>query len=160
MAPEPVYIGLGANIGPAAQTLGEAMVAIDALPNTSLVARSSLYASAPVDAPGPDFVNAVVQIETALEPLALLHHLQDIERAMGRQRTYCHAPRTLDLDLLLYGQREMHTPELTLPHPRLHLRAFVLLPLLELAPDLQQAQHGRLAECSAAISGQAIMRLA
>jgi len=100
-----------------------------------LVAQSSFYASAPIDAQGPDFINAVVEVQTALEPMALLQTLQAIEQRYGRQRSYQNAPRTLDLDLLMYGQRQLALPDLVLPHPRMHLRAFVLYPLAELWPD-------------------------
>jgi 2-amino-4-hydroxy-6-hydroxymethyldihydropteridine diphosphokinase len=136
--PEPVtaYIGLGANLGDARQAVLDALQAIAALPGVRLLRRSSLYRSAPVDAQGPDFVNAVAQVETTLEPFALLAALQAIENAAGRQRPHRNAPRTLDLDLLLHGQARVATPALTLPHPRMHERAFVLRPLAEIAPGL------------------------
>jgi 2-amino-4-hydroxy-6-hydroxymethyldihydropteridine diphosphokinase len=135
-AGERIFVGLGANLGDAAATLHAAADAIEALPDTRGVARSSLYRSAPLDAQGPDFVNAVIELRTALEPQALLAALQDLETRFGRRRPYRHAPRTLDLDLLRYGERRVATPTLTLPHPRLHERAFVLLPLAEIAPEL------------------------
>ena len=100
------------------------------------MARSSLYRSAPVDAQGPDYVNAVTELRSALEPESLLAALHSIEARFARERPYPNAPRTLDLDLLLFGQRRIATPTLTLPHPRMHQRAFVLLPLAELAPEL------------------------
>ena len=127
------YIGLGANLGDMAATLRAAVAALGALPQTRLEAVSSAWRSAPVDAGGPDYLNAVVLVETALSPEPLLDALQAIERAHGRERPYVHAPRTLDLDLLLYGDLAMQTARLTLPHPRLHERAFVLYPLLEVA---------------------------
>jgi 2-amino-4-hydroxy-6-hydroxymethyldihydropteridine diphosphokinase len=135
-ADERVFVGLGANLGDAAATIAAAMDALDALPGTRSVARSSLYRSAPVDAQGPDYVNAVTELRSALEPESLLAALHSIEARFARERPYPNAPRTLDLDLLLFGQRHIVTPTLTLPHPRMHQRAFVLLPLAELAPEL------------------------
>jgi 2-amino-4-hydroxy-6-hydroxymethyldihydropteridine diphosphokinase len=135
-AGERVFVGLGANLGDAAAAVRAALDALDGLPGTRCVARSSLYRSAPVQAEGPDFVNAVAELRTGMQPAALLAALQAIETRFGRERTYQNAPRTLDLDLLLYGDRHVATPQLTLPHPRMHERAFVLRPLLELAPDL------------------------
>lgn len=130
------FIGLGANLGDRGQALAQAVQAVALLPGTQLTGLSSLYASAPVDASGPDFLNAVIAVQTRLAPLDLLHALQAIELAAGRERPYRNAPRTLDLDVLRYGDLQLNTPELTLPHPRLWERAFVLLPLAELAPDL------------------------
>ncbi|MFM2052553.1 MAG: 2-amino-4-hydroxy-6-hydroxymethyldihydropteridine diphosphokinase [Pseudomonadota bacterium] len=125
-------IGLGANLGDAAATLDAACAAMAALPDTRWVAGSGRWRSRPVEADGPDYLNAAVCLSTRLAPLALLEALQAIERAHGRERPYHHAPRTLDLDLLALGDLRMTTPRLTLPHPRLLDRAFVLLPLLEL----------------------------
>ncbi len=136
IAGERVFVGLGANLGDALATVREAFDALGTLPQTTCVARSSLYRSAPVDAQGSDYINAVVQLRTGLSPLALLDALQGIEDRFGRERPYRNAPRTLDLDLLLYGQRRIVSPRLTVPHPRLHERAFVLVPLAEIAPDL------------------------
>lgn len=130
------YIGLGANLGDARAALDAAFVAIAVLPETSLRRASSLYRSAPVDSVGLDYLNAVVLVDTHLEPRALLGALQVIEHTHGRRRPYRNAPRTLDLDLLLYGAQCLDTPVLTLPHPRLHERGFVLRPLAELSPDL------------------------
>ena len=107
---------------------------LDALPGTRVVARSSLYRSAPVDAAGPDFINAVVELETTLAPQPLLDELHRLEGRAGRERPYRHAPRTLDLDLLIHGHAAMETATLTLPHPRMAQRAFVLVPLAEIAP--------------------------
>jgi 2-amino-4-hydroxy-6-hydroxymethyldihydropteridine diphosphokinase len=135
-AGERVFVGIGANLGDALAAVRAAMDALAHLPGVTCVARSSLYRSAPVDAGGPDFVNAVVELRTALEPEALLAALQAIETRFGRERPYRHAPRTLDLDLLAYGQRRVATAMLTLPHPRLHERAFVIEPLAEIAPEL------------------------
>lgn len=156
---EPVFVGLGANLGDARTALHAAMAALAVLPGTRVVHRSSLYRSAPVDAQGPDFVNAVVELRTALSPAALLAALHALEQTHGRQRPYRHAPRTLDLDLLLFGQREVVTDALTLPHPRLHERAFVLQPLLEIAPDAIHPRLGLLAPRAAALAAQTIERL-
>lgn len=137
------YIGLGANLGAdLGATLTQAALHLAALPQTRVVALSSLWRSAPVDAQGPDFVNAVVALDTALAPIDLLDDLQAVELAHGRERPYRHAPRTLDLDLLLYGDVVLDTPRLTLPHPRLGERAFVLRPLMEIAPELAHLACG------------------
>ncbi len=131
------YVGLGTNLGAdLLATLAQAARSLAALPGTQLAALSSAWRSAPVDAGGPDFLNAVAALDTALSPVELLDALQAIEQAHGRERPYRNAPRTLDLDLLLYGDLSLDTPRLTLPHPRLGERAFVLRPLLEIAPDL------------------------
>jgi 2-amino-4-hydroxy-6-hydroxymethyldihydropteridine diphosphokinase len=137
-AGERVFVGLGANLGDAVATVLAAFEALCALPQTTCIARSSLYRSAPVDAQGSDYINAVAQLRTRLSPPALLDALQAIEDRFGRERPYRNAPRTLDLDLLLYGQQRIVTPRLTVPHPRLHERAFVLVPLAEIAPELAQ----------------------
>ena len=136
IAGERVFVGLGANLGDAVATVQAAFDALGLLPQTNCVARSSLYRSAPVDAQGSDYINAVAQLRTGLSPLALLDALQAIEDRFGRERPYRNAPRTLDLDVLLYGQQRIVSPRLTVPHPRLHERAFVLVPLAEIAPDL------------------------
>jgi 2-amino-4-hydroxy-6-hydroxymethyldihydropteridine diphosphokinase len=129
------YVGLGANLGDAATTVRQALRALDGLPQTRLVRASSLYRSAPVDADGPDYINAVAELATTLTPHALLAALQGLERAAGRERPYRNAPRTLDLDLLLYDDLQCDEPGLTLPHPRMGQRAFVLVPLAEIAPE-------------------------
>ena len=137
------YVGLGANLGDdLGATLTQAALHLAALPGTRVVALSSAWRSAPVDATGPDFLNAVAALDTELAPLALLDALQAIEQAHGRERPYRNAPRTLDLDLLLHGDVVMDTPRLTLPHPRLGQRAFVLRPLLEIAPALAHLARG------------------
>jgi 2-amino-4-hydroxy-6-hydroxymethyldihydropteridine diphosphokinase len=135
-AGERIFVGLGANLGAAGATVRAALDALDALPGTRVVARSSLYRSAPVDADGPDYVNAVAELRSTLAPEALLAALQSIEARFGRQRPHRNAPRTLDLDLLAYGERRLDTPTLVLPHPRAHQRAFVQVPLAEIAPEL------------------------
>lgn len=128
------YVGLGANLGDARAAVRQALDELGALPGTRLVRASSLYRSAPVDAGGPDYLNAVAELCTSLGPHELLAELQRIEQAAGRERPYRNAPRTLDLDLLLYGALRLDDPVLTLPHPRMRERAFVLLPLAEIAP--------------------------
>ncbi|GAD20884.1 2-amino-4-hydroxy-6-hydroxymethyldihydropteridine diphosphokinase [Acidovorax sp. MR-S7] len=147
------WIGLGANLGDARAALRVAVRALAALPGTRVLRVSSLYRSAPVDAGGPDYLNAVAELDTPLAPLALLHALQSIEQAAGRERPYRNAPRTLDLDLLLHGDERLDSPELTVPHPRMGERAFVLLPLAELAPGLVRAEQ------LAAVTGQRIERV-
>ena len=128
------YIGLGANLGDAPAALRGAVHAIAALPGTEVVQCSALYRSAPVDATGPDFFNAVVAVRTGLAPSELLAALQSIEAAAGRERPYRNAPRTLDLDILLIDDLSIGTPTLAVPHPRMRERAFVLRPLAEIAP--------------------------
>lgn len=150
------YIGIGANLGDAQSSVTAAVAALARLPGCRLQRVSSVYRSAPVDAAGPDFYNAVLALSTTLSPEALLAALQAIEQDFGRQRPFRHAPRTLDLDLLLHGDALRSTPQLTLPHPRLHQRAFVLQPLLEIAPDLAVPGLGALASWLPATAGQAL----
>ncbi len=139
---EPVIatIGLGANLGDARQAVHGAVAAIAALDGCQLLTTSPLYRSAPIDSSGPDYFNAVLQISTRLTAPDLLACLHRIERGAGRERPYRNAPRTLDLDLLLYGQARLDSPTLTVPHPRMLLRAFVLRPLADIAPALVSAQ--------------------
>ena len=152
------YVGLGANLGDARLTLQAALNALAALPDTQLVAVSSLYRSAPIDSSGPDYLNAVAALDTALEPHPLLSALQAIEQVHGRERPYRNAPRTLDLDLLLHGDARLDTPTLTLPHPRLHQRAFVLLPLAEIAPALALPGRGAVADWLPGVADQTVER--
>ncbi len=135
-APVTAYVALGANLGDAPAALRQALTDLGTLPHTRLVRASSLYCSAPVDSSGPDYVNAVAELSTALGPYELLAELQGLEQGAGRQRPWRNAPRTLDLDILLYGELELDDPVLTVPHPRMLERAFVLLPLAEIAPSL------------------------
>lgn len=146
-------VGVGGNLGDALATVRQALADLARLPETRLLRASSLYRSAPVDAGGPDFINAVVLLQTRLAPLALLHALQALEQRAGRERPYRNAPRTLDLDVLSYGDLRLDSAELTLPHPRMRQRAFVLQPLAEICP----AQVG--AAELAAVADQAITRL-
>jgi 2-amino-4-hydroxy-6-hydroxymethyldihydropteridine diphosphokinase len=154
--PVTAFVGVGANLGDARRTVREAIAALGALPATRLVRASRLYRSAPVDAGGPDFINAVAEVETRLGAMDLLARLQRLEQAAGRERPYRNAPRTLDLDLLLFGDARIESAALTVPHPRLRERAFVLLPLRELAPgrvsdaDLAAVAHQRIEALPAA----------
>lgn len=138
-SPVVATVGLGANLGDPQAALAGAIAALAALDGVKLVAQSSFYRSAPIDSSGPDYVNAVVQLQTNLIAPELLAQLQTIEQGAGRERPYRNAPRTLDLDLLLFGDASIQSPSLTLPHPRMWQRAFVLLPLAEIAPALVSA---------------------
>ncbi len=159
MSPDRVFVGLGANLGDARAGLERALVRLAALPGTRVVKVSSFYRSAPVDANGPDFINAVAEVATTLSPPALLRALHAIEGEQGRQRPYRNAPRTLDLDLLLYGAWVVDEPGLQLPHSRLHERAFTLVPLMELAPELVHPLHGPLVTLLPRVAAQPIERL-
>lgn len=140
------FIGLGSNLEDPRGQLLRAFAEIEVLPDTRLVARSSLYRSAPLGYPDqPEFVNAVAKIATALAPQALLQALLEIEHRHGRERIFRNAPRTLDMDVLLYDDEQLHEHGLTIPHPQMHLRAFVLQPLLEIAPDAGIPGIGRAA---------------
>ena len=130
------YVALGANLGDAAQALRDALNALSGVTGVRLVQASGLYRTAPIDSSGPDYLNAVAEVATTLTAPALLDALQAIENAAGRERPYRNAHRTLDLDLLLYGDARIDSPRLTVPHPRLRERAFVLVPLAEIAPHL------------------------
>ena len=154
------YIGLGANLGDARATLRQALDWMAGWPLSRLVAVSGFYQSAPIQAQGPDYTNAVAALDTGWSADRLLAELQSLERASGRERPYQNAPRTLDLDLLLLGQTRLNSDHLVLPHPRLHQRAFVLRPLLELAPELVVPGLGRLADRLASVAGQRATRLA
>jgi len=153
------YVGLGANLGNAKFTVLQALKGLGQLPQTRVLTNSSLYRTSPVDAEGPDYINAVAKLVTRLLPLNLLQALLEQETAAGRQRSFQNAPRTLDLDLLLYDKLELRTEPLTLPHPRMHQRAFVLAPMLEIEPDLSHPVHGSIAELLAGLTDQTIERL-
>jgi 2-amino-4-hydroxy-6-hydroxymethyldihydropteridine diphosphokinase len=148
------WIGLGANLGDPFRAFSRALESLQALPSTRVVALSRLYRSEPIDASGPDFVNAVAAIDTELPPKALLAELQRIEREAGRKASSRNAPRPLDLDLLACGGTVCHGESLQLPHPRMHQRAFVLVPLAELAPALDLPGIGPIAACLGALSHQ------
>ncbi len=155
MARDPVSacIGLGANLGDPEASVRQALVELGRLPQTRLTAVSDLYLTAPHEAQGPDFVNAVAVVETSLTAPDLLAQLHRLEQGAGRERPWHHAPRTLDLDLLLYGDARIDSPDLTVPHPRWTQRAFVLLPLAQVAPHRVTPQQ------LAAVAGQPVARL-
>ncbi len=153
------YIALGANLGDAAATLRAAYGALANLTGCNLLKTSSLYHTAPIGyANQPDFINAVACIETELSPQQLLDTLLDLEARFGRVRAEKNGPRTLDLDILLYDQQEIDLPDLIIPHPRLHLRAFVLHPLAEIAPELALPGRGTVSAWLPAVATQAIRR--
>lgn len=154
------YIALGANLDQPEVTLRAAITALNQTKGIQVKAESSFYRTAPIGMTGqPDFVNAVVQVATTLEPDALLDSLFAIENSFGRIRKERNGPRTLDLDILLYDQIVLHNDSLTLPHPRLHLRAFVLVPLAEITPDLVLPKRGNVNAWLPAVANQAIHRI-
>lgn len=161
MNPVLAYVALGANLGDAETTVRAAISALGRLPDTRLVAASSLYRTAPLDVPEPqpDYINAVARVATTLPPHALLDELLALEARFGRVRPYRWAPRALDLDLLLYGELVLASSRLTLPHPRLHRRAFVLEPLLELDPFLEAPGLGPLSAWRERLRDQDVERL-
>lgn len=161
MNPVLAYVALGANLGDAEATVRAAISALGRLPDTRLVAASSLYRTAPLDVPEPqpDYINAVARVATTLPPHALLDELLALEARFGRVRPYRWAPRALDLDLLLYGELVLASSRLTLPHPRLHRRAFVLEPLLELDPFLEAPGLGPLSAWRERLRDQDVERL-
>lgn len=152
------YIGLGGNIGDALCTLRIVLETLCKTPGVLSCTPSPFYRTAPMDATGPDYINAVAALDTTLAPLALLDVLQALENEHGRQRPYRNAPRTLDLDLLLYGDLTLDTARLIVPHPRMHERAFVLAPLHDIAPDIVLAT-GSVAQLLAALPDQGIEQL-
>ncbi|MBR0568489.1 2-amino-4-hydroxy-6-hydroxymethyldihydropteridine diphosphokinase [Azoarcus sp. L1K30] len=155
------YVAFGANLGEPQRALQQALKALGELSHTRVVARSSCYRTAPVGVDGeqPDYINAVIALDTALTPRPLLDALLDIETIGGRTRDYHQAPRTMDLDLLLHGTSVIDEPGLILPHPRMHERAFVLYPLSEIAPDLSIPGIGPIAPLLATVANQAISRI-
>ena len=154
------WVGIGANLGDARANVADALARIKRLPATRLLRASSLYRTAPIDSSGDDYINAVACLDTTLDAHALLAALLGIEQAHGRERPYRNAPRTLDLDLLLYGDGIIDdAPQLIVPHPRMHERAFVLAPLAEIAPELTIPGRGRVLDLLPAVASQAIERL-
>lgn len=135
------FVALGANLGDARATVQRALTGLASLPATRVLRVSSLYRTVPLEASGPDFINAVAAVSTRLSAFELLSALQQMENAQGRQRPYINAPRTLDLDILLYGDAPINSPNLQVPHPRMTQRAFVLVPLAEIAPQLVPAKQ-------------------
>ena len=156
----PAFIGLGSNLGDPAAQIRRALRALAALPETRLVRQSSLYRNPPAGYLNqPEFINAVARIETRLAPRDLLEELLAIERAHGRVRDIPNGPRTLDLDILLYGERTVREPGLTIPHPRMLERAFVLLPLAEIAPETVVPGGGRSADLAARLDASGLVKL-
>jgi 2-amino-4-hydroxy-6-hydroxymethyldihydropteridine diphosphokinase len=154
------FIGIGANLADPENNVRRAIDCLVSMTDTRLVATSSLYRTAPVGyLDQPDFVNAVAKLETALEPGALLRHLLAIERQFGRERLGRNAPRTLDLDLLLYGEQSICSDQLTVPHPRMSERAFVLVPLAEIAPDVAIGALGTAAQLLRGVSTEGVRRI-
>ncbi len=161
LQPATAFVALGSNLNDPAAQVNAAFAALDALPATRIVSRSSLYRSAPAGyADQPDFVNAVAALVTALAPRALLDALLAIERHHGRVREFPNSPRTLDLDVLMYGDLQLRERGLTIPHLRMHERAFVLLPLAEIAPDLVIPGRGAVSELLLAIDATGVKQLA
>lgn len=154
------FVGIGSNLEEPERQVREAFAELDRLPHTRVVKQSSLYRSAPVGhAAQPDFVNAVAQLETGLSAERLLAELQDIESRHGRQRSFPNAPRTLDLDVLLFGNSELDAPGLRIPHPRMHERAFVLKPLVEISPEIAIPRLGSARALLGSCAGQNIERI-
>lgn len=161
-AQQPVlaFVGIGSNLADPVARVRAALEALDSLRSTRVVSRSSLYRTAPVGyLDQPEFINAVASLETGLAPRELLDAMFAIEQEHGRVRSVRNAPRTLDLDLLLYGERAILEPGLVIPHSRMHERAFVLAPLAEIAPDVQIGDHGSAAALLALVSDQGVTRI-
>lgn len=153
------HIGIGSNLGDARANVERAIDRLKQLPQSTLSAQSSLFRTAPIDADGDDYINAVVRIETGLSPGELLKALQAIELDFGRERPYQNAPRTLDLDLLLYGRQTISSPSLMVPHPRMTQRAFVLIPLLQIDPLIAIPGLGPAHAFVPNVAGQAIQKI-
>lgn len=155
-----VFIALGANIAQPAKQIRRAIALMCLLPQTRLVKTSSFYCTAPIGyADQPDFINAVVELHTSLSAKELLESLLAIESALGRERTIPNGPRTIDLDLILYGEQTIAEKELVVPHPRMHERAFVLTPLTEIAPDVIIPGIGSASALLASVADQSLKRL-
>lgn len=155
------FVALGSNLEDPQQQVLRALAELDGLPGTRVTAKSALYRTAPVGYDNqPDFINAAAEVSTTLEPLALLRALLALEMAHGRERPFPNAPRVLDLDLLLYDHLELHDPELTLPHPRLHERGFVLFPLADIAPELHVPGKAKVRDLLLALPEQGVERMA
>jgi 2-amino-4-hydroxy-6-hydroxymethyldihydropteridine diphosphokinase len=153
------YIGIGSNLGDARTNVERAIDGLNKLPGTRLSAQSSLFRTAPVDADGDDYINAVARVDTQLPAPELLRELQALEQAFGRERPYPNAPRTLDLDILLYGQQTISSDSLTIPHPRLALRAFALIPLLQIDPLIAIPGKGPAHSFAPDVAEQTIQKL-
>jgi 2-amino-4-hydroxy-6-hydroxymethyldihydropteridine diphosphokinase len=153
------YIGIGSNFGDPLDQVQRAILRLTTLPKTHLKKQSSLFRTTPVDADGDNYINAVASIETQLPALVLLQELQSLEQAFGRERPYVNAPRTLDLDLLLYGNQEILSESLVVPHPRLTQRAFALIPLLQINPMIVIAGQGYAHTFVPNVAGQVIHKI-
>lgn len=153
------YIGIGSNLGDACGNVQRAIIRLGQLPDTRLDAQSSLFRTSPIDAGGDDYINAVARIDTGLSAQDLLQALQAIEQDFGRERPYQNAPRTLDLDILLYGQQTISSDTLTVPHPRMTQRAFALIPLLQLDPFVAIPGQGPAHAFVPGVAGQAIQKI-
>jgi len=154
------YVGIGSNVDEPVKQVRQALLELDRLPHSRVVKRSSLFRSAPVGyASQPDFVNAVAQLETGISAARLLAELQEIESRHGRQRSFANAPRSLDLDLLMFGNSELKTKDLTLPHPRMHERAFVLKPLVEISPEVSIPGVGLAKDSLKSVEHQIVERI-
>ena len=154
------YVGIGSNLAEPVKQVEEALLQLERLPHSRLVKRSSLYKSAPVGfADQPEFINAVAQMETGLSADRLLAELQEVESAHGRARSFANAPRTLDLDLLLFEKLQLRTVHLTVPHPRMHQRAFVLKPLVEISPEASIPGLGLAKDFLKSVANQIVERV-
>ena len=153
------YLGLGANLGDARQTLKDAVVCLAQQHTINVLAKSSLYRTAPIDAGGDDYFNCAVKLDTSLPAQHLLALCQKIEHHFGRERPFRNAPRTLDLDILLYGDQSIDEADLIVPHPRLIERAFALVPLVEIDAALDIPGHGRAAALLDGVSDQRIEKV-
>jgi 2-amino-4-hydroxy-6-hydroxymethyldihydropteridine diphosphokinase len=153
------YIGIGSNLGDAKANVLQALRELDQLASTRLVAQSSLFSTAPIESSGDDYINAVAAISTSLPAEELLQALLAAEQVHGRERPYFNAPRTLDLDLLLYGDAVINSDTLTVPHPRMTQRAFVLIPLLQIDPFIEIPGLGAAHQFAPSVADQAISKL-
>lgn len=158
-SPVVATIGIGANLGNAQENVQRALAALDKLPKTRISAQSSLFRTAPIAADGDDYVNAVAQVKTNLSADSLLQALLQLEQSFGRERAYLNAPRTLDLDVLLYGDQIINTPSLTVPHPRMTARAFVLIPLLQIDPFISIPGQGAAHQFAPTVASQIIHKI-
>ena len=154
-----VFLGLGGNIGDAKQTLKDAIICLAQNPHIEVISRSCYYKSEPINASGGDFINSVIAITTDLTPLTLLKLCQSVEDSFGRERPFPNAPRTIDIDILTYDDIKHDLPELTIPHPRIGERLFVLLPLLEIAPEMSLPGLGHLKDLVTSLSNQRIEKI-
>lgn len=159
MAKVNAFIGIGSNLGDSVDLVKQAITRLGQLPNSRLTGQSSLFRTAPVDADGDDYINAVVRIETELSATELLKALLGVEQSFGRERLYLNAPRTLDLDILLYGDEKIASASLHIPHPRMQQRAFVIIPLLQIDPLVTIPGKGPAHSFMPAVSSQAIKKI-